>query len=71
MIAARVALDPEPRVLDRTALFEGYFHQYRWHRQYDVLPDGDRFLLISVPPTEGHVTFVRNWVVELGATDSK
>lgn len=50
------------RVLSRERLFEGDV-QYRWSRQYDVLPDG-RFLMIKNPP-RGDVEVVTSWFREL------
>ena len=28
-------------------VFRGPYLQYRWHRQYEVLPDGEHFIMIE------------------------
>jgi Tol biopolymer transport system component/predicted Ser/Thr protein kinase len=63
-ISVNVAYDPEFRVVSRTTLFEGDFVQYRWQRQYDVHPDGERFVMISNPPGS-HLEVVLDWFSEL------
>ncbi len=63
-IAVDVAYDPEFRIVSRTTLFEGDFVQYRWQRQYDVHPDGERFVMISNPPGS-HLEVVLDWFSEL------
>ena len=63
-IAVIVAYDPEFRVVSRMTLFEGDFVQYRWQRQYDVHPNGERFVMISNPPGS-HLEVVLDWFSEL------
>ena len=63
-IAVDVAYDPEFRVVNRTTLFEGDFVQYRWQRQYDIHPDGERFVMIANPPGS-HLEVVLDWFSEL------
>ena len=63
-IAVTVATDRGLRVVGRRTLFEGDFRQYRWHRQYDVHPDGTHFVMIEDPPG-GHLEIILNWFTEL------
>ena len=49
MIAAKVEIDPTFRVISREELFTGSYLQYRWYRQYDLTPDGRRFVMIMNP----------------------
>jgi Tol biopolymer transport system component len=65
LVAASLELDPEPRVLVRESLFSGNYLQYRWHRQYDVHPDGDRFLMVRFPEGQASVELVLDWTQEL------
>ncbi len=57
-----VTLETEPviQVLSRETLFEGGFVQYRWSRQYDIHPDGKRFIMIESPPRTD-VEVITNW----------
>ena len=64
MIAARVTTSPGVRVLSREELFTGSYLQYRWYRQYDLMPDGEHFLMILNPP-RGSIEMVTNWFTEL------
>jgi hypothetical protein len=64
MMAVSLETRPEFRVLSREALFEGEYVQYRWSRQYDLHPDGTRFVMIQNPPT-GDVEIITNWFAEL------
>jgi serine/threonine-protein kinase len=64
-VAASLAFDPEPRVVGRESLFSGNYYQYRWHRQYDVHPDGDRFLMVRFPEGQASVELVLDWTQEL------
>jgi serine/threonine-protein kinase len=65
MIAVGVATEPSFRVLDREVLFSGEYSQYRWQRQYDVAPDGERFVMIESPPGGADVEVVLDWFTEL------
>ena len=51
-------------VLSREELFAGPYLQYRWYRQYDVMPDGDHFVMILNPP-RGSIEVVTNWFPDL------
>jgi len=64
MIAVSIETEPRFRVTDRRVLFEGDYVQYRWSRQYDIHPDGKRFILIK-NPTRGNIEMVTNWFDEL------
>ena len=68
MMALSIETDPAIRILDRKELFEGKFVQYRWSRQYDITPDGTRFVMIQNPPG-GDIEVVTNWFEELRALD--
>ena len=61
-----VQTDPTFRVLSppRT-LFEGRFYSYSWSRQYDVHPDGDRFLVLQYDSEQSELTVVVNFIEEL------
>jgi serine/threonine-protein kinase len=65
MMAVAIETDPAIRVLQREALFEDEFVQYRWSRQYDITPDGKRFVMIKNPP-RGNVEVITHWFQELG-----
>jgi serine/threonine protein kinase len=64
LIAVSIETEPRFRVVSRDVLFEGDYVQYRWSRQYDIHPDGKRFLLIE-NPTRGNIEVVTNWFDEL------
>ncbi|MEJ2582370.1 MAG: hypothetical protein P8127_12180, partial [Acidobacteriota bacterium] len=66
-IAVTVAADRGLRVVGRRTLFESDIRQYRWHRQYDVHPDGQHFVMIEDPPG-GHLEVILNWFTELEQT---
>ena len=64
MMAVAVETAPAFRVLSRETLFEGEYVQYRWSRQYDITPDGKRFIMIKNPP-RGDIEVVTNWLETL------
>jgi serine/threonine-protein kinase len=64
MVAVAIETEPAIRVLSREVLFEDEFVQYRWSRQYDITPDGERFIMIKNPP-RGNVEVITNWFQEL------
>ena len=64
LIAVSIETEPQFRVVSREVLFEGDYVQYRWSRQYDIHPDGKRFILIK-NPTRGNIEVVTNWFDEL------
>ena len=68
MMALSSETEPPIRVVNRKELFEGTFVQYRWSRQYDITPDGTRFVMIQNPPG-GDIEVITNWFDELRALD--
>ena len=66
LIAVSIETEPRLRVTGRETLFEGEYVQYRWSRQYDIMPDGKRFILVK-NPAQGNVEAVTNWFAELTA----
>ena len=68
MMALSIETDPAIRIVDRKELFEGKFVQCRWSRQYDITPDGKRFVMIENPP-RSNVEVVTNWFAELRELD--
>jgi serine/threonine protein kinase/Tol biopolymer transport system component len=60
MMAVTLETEPRFRVLSREKLFEGEYVQYRWSRQYDLHPDGKRFIMVKNPP-RGDIEVVTNW----------
>ena len=68
MIAVSVETEPRFRVTGRETLFEGEYVQYRWSRQYDIMPDGKHFILVR-NPAQGNVEVVTNWFEELRSGD--
>ena len=68
MIAVSLETSSAVRVLERRELFEGPYVQYRWSRQYDLSPDGERFAMTSNPPNSS-IEVVTNWFNELRQLD--
>jgi serine/threonine-protein kinase len=68
VVAVSIETEPRFRVTGRRELFEGQFVQYRWSRQYDIFPDGSRFILIK-NPNRGNVEVVTHWFQELRNPD--
>jgi serine/threonine-protein kinase len=64
LIAVRLHLSANLRVVGREVLFTGNYVQYRWQRQYDVHPDGDHFVMLENPP-RGDVEVITHWFSEL------
>jgi serine/threonine-protein kinase len=66
-VAARIATNPF-RVEQREVLFEKPYAPWFYHSNYDVHPDGERFVMIN-PSGEGRlqITVVLNWFEELKA----
>jgi len=64
LVEVSIETEPRLRVTGRRTLFEGNYVQYRWSRQYDIFPDGKRFVLIQNPP-RGNIEVVTNWFAEL------
>jgi serine/threonine-protein kinase len=71
MIAVTIETEPNFRVTGREELFEGEYVHYRWSRQYDIHPDGERFVMIKNPP-RGNVEVITRWfdeIEDLAASD--
>jgi serine/threonine protein kinase/Tol biopolymer transport system component len=68
LIAVSIETEPRFRVTGRKKLFDGEYVQYRWSRQYDIMPDGKSFILVKNPPQE-NVEVVTNWFAELSGED--
>ncbi|MBD3867339.1 MAG: serine/threonine-protein kinase [Acidobacteria bacterium] len=64
LIAVTIETEPRFRVLKREPLLEGNYVQYRWARQYDIHPDGKRFVMIKNPP-RGNIEVITRWFSEL------
>jgi hypothetical protein len=64
LIEVGIETEPHFRVTGRRTLFEGDYVQYRWSRQYDIHPDGKRFIVIK-NPARGDLEVVTNWFREL------
>ncbi|MFT5232034.1 MAG: serine/threonine protein kinase/Tol biopolymer transport system component [Candidatus Krumholzibacteriia bacterium] len=67
MIAVQFTKDPTLQVQSRQTLFKGSYLQYRWHRQYEVHPDGEHFIMIENPP-RGDVDVITGWFGEIERT---
>jgi serine/threonine protein kinase len=69
MMAVSFITEPDLRVGQPRLLFEGkYYPGYPWGRNYDIAPDGKRFIMItdesqSERPTQ--INIVLNWAEEL------
>ncbi len=64
LIAVSVETAPRFRVTGRRTLLEGEYLTYRWSRQYDIDPSGERFVFVQTP-ARGNVEVVTNWFAEL------
>jgi len=67
IMAARVALAPAFAVVGRRALFEGTFASSPIHANFDVSPDGRRFLMVQPNNVGAQVIVVQNWAREVRA----
>jgi len=67
LVAVQLANEPTLQVHSRQTLFRGPYLQYRWHRQYDVHPDGEHFIMIENPP-RGDVDVITGWFGEIERT---
>ena len=68
MMAVKVTTQPTFRAGTPSLLFEGqYHHEPGWRTNYDITPDGQRFLMIQLGegarPTQ--INVVLNWFEEL------
>ena len=64
-VAARVQTAGTFSVLSREVLFEYPGTPFRLHTNYDVHPDGDRFVMVGVGEQPTELVVVLNWVEEL------
>jgi len=64
VVAVQLAHEPTLQVRSRETLFRGPYLQYRWHRQYEVHPDGEHFIMIA-PPPRGDVDVITGWFGEI------
>ncbi len=60
LVSAILTRDPTPRVLSRTALFEG-----RYEKDFDVSPNGTRFLMIESERSGLSLVVIPHWRTEL------
>ena len=60
MIAATLARDPALRVVSRQTLVDGPYD-----REFDVSPDGSRFLMIETVSSSISVVVISNWLTAL------
>jgi serine/threonine-protein kinase len=44
------------------ALADGPYYSYGWQRQYDVFPDGERFLLMRPKDDQSRLNVIVNWI---------
>ena len=67
MMAVGIETEPEFGIGKPQPIFEGQYAQGGWARpNYDVAPDGQRFLMIKQEQTEGaQINVVLNWFEEL------
>jgi Tol biopolymer transport system component len=66
LVAAAVETTPDFRVQRREVLFEGPYSAWRYHSHYDVLPDGQQFVMIKrVEDEAARLVVVLNWFEEL------
>ena len=63
MMAARIELDPRPRVIAREPLFSGEYLGAGREGTYAVTPDGTRFVMVKSDPASvlTELTLVQNW----------
>jgi serine/threonine-protein kinase len=60
LIEATLARDPAPRVVRQQTLFSGAYE-----REFDVAPDGSRFLMIEPAASDISIVAIPNWLTEL------
>jgi serine/threonine-protein kinase len=66
MAAATVVRDPALRVVSRQMLFDGAYD-----REFDVSPDGSRFLMIETKSSGMSLIVIPNWLTELRRLTAK
>jgi hypothetical protein len=67
VLAARVSTAPTFSVTSRRRLFEGPFATNPVHANFDVSPDGRRFLMIEPTGGGAQVIVAQNWANEVRA----
>jgi hypothetical protein len=66
LMVATVEMTPDFRVRSRAVLFEGPYTHWYYQSNYDVHPDGDRFVMIKAFGEESsRLVVVLNWSEEL------
>jgi serine/threonine-protein kinase len=66
LMAAAVETTPDFRVRSREVLFEGPYAQWVYHSNYDIHPDGERFVMIKpIEQESARLVVVLNWFEEL------
>ena len=66
MVAATLVRDPALRVVSRQMLFDGPYD-----REFDVSPDGSRFLMIETRSSGISLIVIPNWLTELRRLTTK
>jgi len=65
LMAARLRLEASAQVLGRDSLFSGpYYENVRWP-EFDVSPDGNRFLFVRLGASDVRMVVALNWVAGL------
>jgi Tol biopolymer transport system component len=68
MLAVVVQTEPSLRVGPPRTLFEGHFREGNFWSDYDVTPDGKRFLMVElVTPPQPRINVVQGWISALTA----
>jgi Tol biopolymer transport system component len=65
VMAARVSTSAGFSVRDRVKLFDGTYATNPIHANFDVSPDGKRFLMINPASSDAEVIIVHNWANEV------
>ncbi len=65
MMRVAVQTDPVFAVRSEAVLFERAFVHNDFHSNYDIHPDGQRFVMVESAQTGTGVVVVLNWVEEL------
>jgi Tol biopolymer transport system component len=65
LIAVTYSASPAFAVTSRHTLFSGNYELHAFHPNYDVTPDGKRFIMIKPGNEENQVVVVVNWIEEL------
>ncbi len=66
MVAATLVRDPSLRVVSRQTLFDGPYD-----REFDVSPDGSRFLMIETRSSDISLIVIPSWLTELRRLTTK